>query len=154
MDISFYAVRNTSIEKTLPKLVEKIYDAGFHIHILCDSDEQLKTLDASLWTFSSMAFLPHGTPYDPVHMHHENPIWLSTTLDLKNKPDVLILLAPWPLEKDWAFKKIIFFFDANREKNNDFENAYQESLKFNKQVIFWQQTSENSWEKREAKAQI
>ncbi|CAO5682606.1 MAG: hypothetical protein HEEMFOPI_00748 [Holosporales bacterium] len=147
MDIAFYSIRNAPIEKTLPRLVEKIYDLKLNIHILCPDDDQLKILDASLWTYASLAFLPHGTIHDPEFMHHQNPIWLSTTFDLKNKPKVMILLKPILLSKDHSYERVIYMFDQHQENAHDFLKLYEDLKKESIPVVFWKQTEQGSWEK-------
>ncbi|MBP9752873.1 MAG: DNA polymerase III subunit chi [Proteobacteria bacterium] len=147
MDISFYSIRNDPIQKTLPKLVEKIYDLKLNIHILCQDDDQLKILDAGLWTYSSLAFLPHGTIHDPEFMHGQNPIWLSTSLDFKNKPSVLVLLTPLKLSKDYIFEKVIYMFDQHQENVDAFLNIFNDLKKENKNPTFWQQTEKGTWQK-------
>jgi DNA polymerase-3 subunit chi len=114
MTISFYELINTTVESTLPKLVQKIYDAKLNCHILCDTQERLDVLNATLWTFSSLAFLPHGTEKDSKETHAENPIWLSLTLDKVNNPKVLISLKPEVIT-DRTVEKLLYFYDQNEK---------------------------------------
>lgn len=142
MTISFYELINTTVESTLPKLVQKIYDAQLNCHILCDSQERLETLNATLWTFSSLAFLPHGTEKDPQETHAENPIWLSLTLEKVNNPKVLILLKPECMTDD-TFEKRIYFYDQNEQNIASQFNALKKQLP---QAILWQQKLDGSWQ--------
>lgn len=143
MTVSFYELVNTSVEKTLPKLVQKIYDAELKCHILCDTQERLDALNSTLWTFSSLAFLPHGSEKDPKETHAENPIWLSLTLDTVNEPTVLISLKP-EVVTDSNFEKMIYFYDQN-EKNiaAQFDALKKESP----QAVKFQQKLDGSWQK-------
>lgn len=142
-EISFYALKNTTIEKTLPKLVEKIYNSGLNIHIFCKNEDQLKLLDASLWTFSSMAFLPHGSIEDPKDTHTEHPIFLSTSQEIVNDAVVFISMTPIKIEN---FNRVIYFFDMYSDEGAEFEKLYKELS--NSKVTYWQQTESGSWEKR------
>ncbi|PIZ34336.1 MAG: hypothetical protein COY39_00440 [Alphaproteobacteria bacterium CG_4_10_14_0_8_um_filter_37_21] len=143
MSISFYELINTSVEKTLPKLVQKIYDANLNCHILCDTQERLDALNSTLWTFASLAFLPHGTEKDPKETHAENPIWLSLTLDTVNQPKVLISLKPAEVT-DIIFDRMIYFYDKNEENIADQFNSLKKKIP---QAISWQQKIDGSWQK-------
>ncbi|CAO4834817.1 MAG: hypothetical protein CNLJKLNK_00790 [Holosporales bacterium] len=140
-EYSFYALKNTTIEKTLPKLLEKIYNAGLMVHVLCKNDDQLKALDASIWTFSSNAFVPHGSIYDPKDTHEEHPIFLSLDQNIVNNATVFLSLQPIPLH---GFEKIIYFFDLYQDGAELFEKHYQSLPK----ATYWQQTQTGGWEKR------
>ena len=143
MNISFYELVNTSVEKTLPKLVQTIYDAKLNCHILCDTQERLDALNSTLWTFASLAFLPHGTEQDPKETHAENPIWLSLTLDTVNEPKVLISLKP-EVVIDGAFEKMIYFYDQNEQ---DIANRFNALKKEAPQAVTFQQKLDGSWQK-------
>ena len=143
MTVSFYELVNTSVEKTLPKLVQKIYDAKLNCHILCDTQERLDALNSTLWTFSSLAFLPHGTEADPKETHAENPIWLSLTLDTVNAPRVFISLKP-EVVSGGAFDKMIYFYDQNEK---DIASQFDVLKKQFPQAVSWQQKLEGSWQK-------
>lgn len=142
-EFSFYALKNTTIEKTLPKLLEKIYNSGFKVHILCQDDEQLKTLDSTIWTFSSNAFVPHGSIFDAPHTYPDHPIFLSTSETIVNNATIFLSLKP-VLVKD--FNKVIYFFDLYKDNASEFEKIYV-SLKSEKPT-YWQQTENGGWEKK------
>ncbi|CAO5681813.1 MAG: hypothetical protein NEHIOOID_00387 [Holosporales bacterium] len=142
-EYSFYALKNTTIEKTLPRLLEKIYNAGLKVHVLCQNDDQLKALDASIWTFSSNAFVPHGSIYDPQDTYAEHPIFLSLDQNIVNAASVFLSLQPLPLQ---GFQKIIYFFDLYQDGAQLFEKHYQSLLLQN--ATYWQQTQAGGWEKR------
>lgn len=138
MDIVFYELMVTSVEKALPKLVEKIYEKGLRTHIYCPDDVVLKILNDCLWTYAQLGFLPHGTVLDPIHRHAENPIWLSLSLDFVNTPDTLISLVP----KQIDFKgKLIYFYDKNTDVS---------AFKFlqNPKSVIWNQDIEGGWKRR------
>lgn len=143
MELSFYALKNTTVERTLPKLIEKIYNSNLRVHILCKDDEQLRLLDGTLWTFASMAFIPHGSIHDPKETHAEHPVWLSTTLDPVNQPDVFVSLLPISVPE---YKKVIYFYDIFDSCSSDF-NLLHDQLK-EKKPTFWQQTDAGGWEKK------
>lgn len=103
----------------------------------------MDALNSTLWTFSSLAFLPHGSEKDPKETHAENPIWLSLTLDTVNEPTVLISLKP-EVVTDSNFEKMIYFYDQN-EKNiaAQFDALKKESP----QAVKFQQKLDGSWQK-------
>lgn len=146
MEIVFYALSNTPLERALPKFLSKIYSSGFKCHLLCADEDQLRLLDKSLWTYSTLAFLPHGTKFMPTQFHDKNPIWLSESLDFVNNPDALIYLKPLS-HKDNTFKKIIYFYDQNKSDEQQYQKLYNDYIAQNKSPLLWKQTREGGWEK-------
>jgi len=77
-EISFYQLMTHPLEKVLPKLLEKVYESGLRALVVASSNEQAQSLNASLWTYSPGAFLPHGMKGsnlkdDP----QDHPIWVT-----------------------------------------------------------------------------
>ncbi|MCA0914628.1 DNA polymerase III subunit chi [Marinobacter nauticus] len=89
--------QNTHAARNLhaAKLVDKAWQQGDRVCILCDSEDQARELDDLLWTFTPEAFIPHsiakdpGTPctdpvgillYPPAAVDWDTVIVLSSTL--------------------------------------------------------------------------
>lgn len=139
MNAVFYELITTSIEKALPKLVEKIYEQKLNCHIYCSTQDVLSLLNDSLWTYAQLGFLPHGTSADPKETHSENPIWLSLDLSYVNNPQVLVSLKP---EKIDFQGKLIYLYDKENEGTSF------EKLQTNNSTI-WYQDLTGTWKKRD-----
>lgn len=62
MQVDFYILEATSAQKTLHfacHLIEKIYSDQQTIYVQVDSQQEANRLDALLWTFRDISFLPH-----------------------------------------------------------------------------------------------
>lgn len=142
MDVSFYQLLKTPLEKALPKLIEKIYESGYKVLIVCDSLERVQSLNSLLWTFSQSAFIPHGYEGDPTRQ----PIWLSTELENVNSANLAIITNGITVNKN-EFEKILDIFDGNEETS--LVNArirYQQYKERGHNMAFWRQNETGAWE--------
>jgi DNA polymerase-3 subunit chi len=161
VNASFYHLMFSVPEKVIPKLVEKIYKSDFRSVIICDDSELLQKIDASLWTYSTLAFLPHGCYLDPADDPKESPIWLTSKLENPNQATVCLLcLTDSSNVPDISgFDRVLYVFDAT---SPDLERQYQERLKMHQlnqhNVSSWMQTktgwTENPLEKLLEKSQV
>ncbi len=62
--LNIYTVQKSLYNTTLPKIILKILKSGERGHLLCKDKDEMKWLDALLWTFSQLSFLPHATEED------------------------------------------------------------------------------------------
>lgn len=85
---SIYRLSSTSIIRGIAKLLEAIINKGFKAQVLCLDKFSMYKLDAALWTYSSLAFLPHATEEDEFLLQQK--ILLSTTLENLNDATVLL----------------------------------------------------------------
>ena len=147
MEILFYALYRTPIEKALPSLLEKIYASQTKTHILCETDEQVEFLDDAIWTHSPLSFLPHGSAKTTLKGYESRqPIWLSSTENLANSPNVFISLRP-NFFSEIGVKKYIFFYDLHKENHKNFELLQTKLNEQSKAFTIWTQQSDGSWKK-------
>lgn len=143
MEVSLYHLTTTSVERTLPKLLEKIYTAGLRSLVLCDSQEHVRLYDTTLWTYSPGAFLPHGYTGTPL----DHPIWLSTNPQNKNNATVLILTAGQEDVSFDSYSRCLDLFDGNESLS--FMAAQKRRQNYQNQgysVTYWKQTLQGGWE--------
>lgn len=147
MYIAFYQLSNTPVERALPKLIEKIYGSGLRVLVHCSSQQQLESLNAVLWTYSSTAFLPHGYQGDPNH----HPIWLSLSPENMNKADILITLHGAIIAKESSFHKILDMFDGlDPEALQSARERYLHYKQLDYSLTFWKQDPSGTWTKNGA----
>jgi DNA polymerase III subunit chi len=78
-EIWFYQLERSSVEDTLPSLLEKCLQRGWKVLVNCQSEERVKALDAWLWTYQANAWLPHGCVEDEAPDHAgEQPVLLAS----------------------------------------------------------------------------
>ncbi len=149
MEVVFYQLTSTSMEKTLPKLLEKAFEASPRAVVLLDSQERLESVNASLWTYSTNAFLPHGCQKDSASSADRQPIWLTTHIENPNKADILVITSAETLtDNDLGFQKCLDLFDGNNETSlQQAEQRYQFYKQKGDDCVYWRQTLQGQWEK-------
>jgi DNA polymerase-3 subunit chi len=148
--ISFYQLLTTPLEKTLPRLLEKIYASSKRAVVLVESEERLAQLDSVFWTYSTNAFLPHGSAKLDQEFHKRQPIWLTTLPhDNPNDAEVLVVTSGHQLDTLEPFQRVLDFFDgntptalANAQKRMDFYKNQGHSL------TIWCQNLQGGWEEK------
>jgi DNA polymerase-3 subunit chi len=148
MEVVFYALYSTPVDKALPALLQKIYDSSFKVHIHCEDDHQMQTLDDSIWTFTPLAFLPHASVLTSTQFPAQNPIWLATDIKFINNPEVLISTMPTFFENLENIKKIIFFYDLNLDTKKQFEDLQKKYKDKNFSLTLWMQNTKGGWDKK------
>lgn len=138
-EISFYHLTTTPLERALPSLLEKAYEAGMRTLVLVDKG-RMKQIDDSLWTANQQKFLPHGTSNPELQ-----PIFLSDKIFNDNRK-VLAITNGATYESDDGFAKILDIFDGNIE--TDLARA-RERWKLYKdkgfEAKYWFQDEKGKW---------
>lgn len=147
MEVAFYQLTTTPLEKTLPKLLEKAYSANQRVVVVVDSQERLELLNSILWTYSTNAFLPHGSAADTPETHSRQPIWLTTKIENPNQASVIISTSGALIETSNGFSRCLDVFDGNIP---DFLTAANERFKRYQSLgvscVYWRQNIQGSWE--------
>ncbi len=145
--IGFYHLQRSSLEQALPKLLEKVLEAGHRAVVMSGSAERVAFLDAHLWTWDPASWLPHGTPRDgdaelqPIYLteHDENP----------NGADVLLLTDGVVSAHVTAFARCLLLFDGNDEAALQAARALWKDWKDRGyDLTYYQQTDRGGWEEK------
>jgi len=139
MIVNFYETTQDPIDKVLPKIVEKIYASQKRCLILCKDAEQVQSLNTLLWTYSQLSFLPHGCTNDMQDFKEQQPIWLSTIVDM-DRLEVIVNLGSSPIEGIQAERVVEIF--------NTLERPMAE-----KKFLFYQNYSDPQWFKQTLKGE-
>ena len=142
-EVLIYKPTKTAPEKVLPKLLESVIAKGNNVHILCENDEQIKTLDDYLWTYEQLSFLPHATYKDD--LVEKQPIVLSINDNNLNNASVLVLTEPKLPQNFSKFSKGIYISDV--AENDKSEILEKECANNNLQISSFLQ-NEKGWEKK------
>jgi DNA polymerase-3 subunit chi len=148
MQVTFYELIATTLEKTLPKILEKVYEGGLKAVVRVE-EELFKTIDSGMWTYATMGFLPHGSRNDPVEFLPHQPIWLTTGEDNPISATVLVITTQnYAADSSSVFERLVDIYDGNdiirvqkaTERMTEYKaNGYE--------VVLWKQTLKGAWEK-------
>jgi DNA polymerase-3 subunit chi len=149
MEVAFYQLTSTSLEKTLAKLLEKVYESSQKAVVLLDSKERLEQINSYLWTYSTAAFLPHGSAKDLSDYHERQPIWLTTDFENPNQAQVIVVAnGETFFFENLGFQRGLDIFDGNDETAlTQAQQRYNLYKQKNYQCIFWRQSLQGQWEK-------
>ncbi len=138
------------LEKNLPKLLEKAHESNKRCLVLVDTQEHLLVLNTVLWTYATMAFIPHG--YKEIHGEWaaDQPIWLTCTFENPNNSTLLVNTCGMTYKNIdiSGFEKIMDLYDMNDSLQVTLARERAQELKGrNFPVIEWAQTHKGAWEK-------
>jgi len=148
MEINIYHVLEGNLVSSVIRLLEKVYSSGKRCVFYSPIDERVKTIDKTLWTFSTNAFVPHGDR--TVGFPEQQPIYLTDRIENPNNADALVIMDTFEYENfSGNFEKIMFVFEDTAQINVA-EELYRDLKKSDKNVNYWKQ-SKSGWEKMEIK---
>jgi DNA polymerase-3 subunit chi len=137
-DISLYHIQHSTIEKVLPKLLEKIISTNNKAVIFCSDENMMNELDKYLWSFSTKTVIPHGCKHDGYKA--KQPIYITDVEENPNDASILISLGKVDENYLMTFKRMIYVFDNSVESVSYAENIIK-AYKSNNQhsLTCWQQ---------------
>ncbi len=144
-EVGFYHLRSMTLDRALPKLLERALESGQRIVVIAGSPERVDYLDNLLWTYDEAAFLPHGAARDGNAARQ--PVWLAAEDENPNG-------APWVMLIDGAradlarYDRCFDIFDGNDEAAVAAARLrWSEAKAAGHSLTYWQQT-EKGWEKK------
>ena len=144
-NVSLYHLTATPLEKTLPKLMERVVESGKNAVLVAASIDRVEELNRLLWTYSSNTFLPHGTKKDG--FPEEQKIWLTDEWDNPNQASILVLTDGMESNEVDNFERCLDIFDGNDEVA--LEKAQLRIEKYVQKghtLTYWYQTPAGKWE--------
>lgn len=150
MQVTFYELIATSLEKTLPKILEKVYEGGLKA-VVRTTSERLKAINSAMWTYTTMGFLPHGSASDPAEFIPHQPIWLTAANDNPINATVLVITNE-VYATDSAigsvFERLVDIYDGNDQSSVQTAKERMTSYKAaGNEVVLWKQNLKGAWEK-------
>jgi len=147
--IAFYHLQRSTLEAALPKLLEKVLKNGMRALVVAGSDERVEALNATLWTFDSQSFLPHGSTKDGAP--EGQPILLTADLDSNpNSAEVLVQVDGASLNNFSSLYRVLDVFDGNDGAALAAARERWKSLKFQgHDLTYWQQSEFGGWQKND-----
>jgi DNA polymerase-3 subunit chi len=112
MQVDFYHLTVTPLERALPQIAEKIVASGGRLLIVSDNEAQRVAIDKLLWSYSPESFLPHacaGSDDDS-----EQPILIGADPQSANLARNVALIDGQWRDEALTFDRAFHFFDADR----------------------------------------
>jgi DNA polymerase III subunit chi len=106
--VDFYHLAQSSLERVLPSICEKVLAGGERLLVVA-GPETLAQLDGLLWTYAEEAFLPHGRSDGAAP--EQQPILLSAEIDPRNGATNIALADGEWRDEALAFARTFYFFD-------------------------------------------
>ena len=148
MRVDFYHLEKIPLQKALPAILQKAYEADTRVLIKTDLAEQADELNTLLWTFEADSFLPHGVEKDgfadkqPIfitHKDHLNPNQARLCICLNN--------VPIPFTED--FERVLYFFNGLNQASLDAaREQWRKVSELNIERFYWKQNESGKWENK------
>lgn len=146
-DVAVYYASQTTPDKVLTKLLEKVLSQNQRATVWLESEERLAALDGVLWTYSTLAFLPHGSARDG--NADRQPIWLTTTEENPNGSQVLVCMdgtVPQGGPKSVsAYERCLLILDEGAPAGEAVERFVAACRAQGISVNSWKQTPQGQW---------
>jgi DNA polymerase III subunit chi len=145
-EIGFYHLGTTTLDRALPKLLERALAGGFRVVVIAGSAERVDHLDAVLWTYDEASFLPHGTARDG--NADRQPIWITTEDEPPpNGATMLVLTDGVRSARLGDYKRCLDIFDGSDDSVAAARERWKAAKAEGHALTYWQQTA-SGWEKK------
>ena len=114
-EINFYQV-DEGIIKALAPLLIKVLDEKKKAVVFCGSENLVKEMDASLWSYGRSKFIPHVTVFDADFDMNRQPILITNKEENLNKADYLVFLDEPSEAFLSSFPRIFHFYEPGKLK--------------------------------------
>ena len=145
-EIGFYHLTSTSLERALPRLLERARAQGHSIVVRAGSPERVVRLDAILWTYDEASFLAHGSARDGNPW--AQPIWLTERDENPNRATMLVLVDGSVGGDLSSFARCADLFDGDDPTAVEAaRERWRRAREAGHELTYWQQTAAG-WERR------
>ncbi|WP_308909845.1 DNA polymerase III subunit chi [Pseudokordiimonas caeni] len=146
-EIRFYHLQRQTLEEALPKLMERVQEAGLRAVIKVPGRTHLDTLDKVLWDYDPGSFLAH----DKEGCKHadQQPFYLTTGDEVPNGASVLVLVDAVDPPAELGFDRCLYMFDGRDMAIVEKARAQWKTFKdMGAEMSYWQQGERGGWEKK------
>ena len=147
MEIRFYHLQRTTLERALPQLLEKVLARSQRAVVMAGSADRVEALNAQLWTYSEKSFLPHGSARDGFAA--EQPVWLTEADERPNAAEVLFLTDGATSARIADYAMVVEMFDGNDQAAVAAARARWTAYKADgHELTYWRQDDAGRWAKQ------
>ncbi|MEX0300385.1 MAG: DNA polymerase III subunit chi [Kordiimonas sp.] len=146
-EVRFYHLQGQTLEQALPKLIEKICEAGLKAVVKTSNSEVRDSLDRALWDHSSESFVPHGI--EGCKAPELQPIYLTTADDNPANATIYVSIDALDVAAISEYDRCLFMFDGRDENIVSSARASWKAIKEQElEMSYWQQREMGGWEKK------
>ncbi len=109
MQVDFYHLTLTPLERALPRITERILADGGRLLIVSAAEPHRQHLDRMLWSYTPDSFLPHGLAGDGEEA--EQPVLIADHVSAVNGARHVALVDGQWRDAALAFDRAFHFFD-------------------------------------------
>lgn len=112
MQVDFYHLTVTPVERALPAIAVKVVEGGGRLLVVSGDARQRAQIDQLLWSWKPDSFLPHaqaGAGDDAIQ-----PVLIGETVDAANGARLVALIDGVWRDEALTFDRAFHFFDAER----------------------------------------
>ena len=148
MRVDFYHLEKVPLDKALPTILQKAYEAGSKVLIKTDLAEQADELNTLLWTYQADSFLPHGCEKDG--FSDKQPIFITHKDDFNpNNASLCVCVHNVPVPLDKSFDRVLYFFNGLNQDSLDKARAeWQRVSQAGVDRFYWKQSENGKWENK------
>ncbi|MEN2712872.1 DNA polymerase III subunit chi [Sphingomonas sp. NPDC092331] len=145
MQVDFYHLTQLPLERALPRIAERVIEAGGRLLIVAGEASQRARLDQLLWTYAPDSFLPHGQAGGPDDDRQPVLIAAEAGTAANGARNVALADGVWR-EEALGFERVFHFFGEERiaEARIAWKAlADRDGVERN----YWKQNAQGRWEK-------
>jgi DNA polymerase-3 subunit chi len=146
IQVSFYHLSKTPVEKALPRLLEKVLDSGKRAVVLTSSESRIQPLSDAMWIYTPLGFLTHGTP--KTGKAERQPIWVDCIDHNPNGASFIVLVDGAATTQTQGIERILEIFDGfDGEAVASARVKWKEYSSLGYETAYWRQNDKGAWEK-------
>ncbi len=111
MQVDFYHLTVTPLERALPSIAQRVVAGGGRLLIVSDNEAQRVALDRLLWSYAPESFLPHAQ--EGAGNDAAQPILIAATAVAVNAARNVALVDGQWRDEALGFDRVFHFFDAD-----------------------------------------
>ena len=107
VQVDFYVLEtdsNSGRLKLACRVVEKAYTSGHSVYLQARNDDETRTLDDLLWTFSQSSFVPHASGEEPNETNV--PVQISHLPPRPGQAEIVVSVADDPVSNYSSFMRV------------------------------------------------
>ncbi|RHW16402.1 DNA polymerase III subunit chi [Sphingomonas gilva] len=143
MQVDFYHLTATPIERALPRIAERVLESGARLLVVSASETQRGQIDKALWTYAPDSFLPHAQAGG--ERDDGQPVLIAADCAAANGARHIALIDGEWRDDALAFDRAFHFFD---ETGIEAARAAWRGLATREGVErrYWKQSEGGRWE--------
>ncbi|MCD2325357.1 DNA polymerase III subunit chi [Sphingomonas sp. IC-56] len=112
MQVDFYHLSSTPLERALPRIAERILAGGERLLVVASDADARARLDQLLWSYAPDSFLPHGLAGSEDDARQ--PVLIGETAEAANGARHIALADGVWRDEALAFTRVFHFFTEER----------------------------------------